>query len=226
MSRSLPHLVVFLVFFGWCSVTHAQEHRVEVLKEAPPEDEISKEVAARLDESGFKVIRGSSRTVCTIWPCKEWVGKPDFEATTERLYPLQAGELFGVLHFRRRGKDFRDQTIQRGWYTLRYALQPIDGNHEGTSPTRDFLVMVKAEQDQSAERMDMQELLKASAEAAGSSHPAMMCLQRANGSPEKAQVRHVEDTDWWVLQFTGTVAADEKTSDLPVDLVVAGHAEE
>lgn len=204
-----------------------QEHRVESIKEAAGAEELSKEVATALADTGFRVIRGESRTVCEFWPCKTWEISADFKPTTERLYPLQPGHLVGLLHFRRRGKDFRDQTIKRGWYTVRYALQPTDGNHEGTSPTRDFLLMVRAEEDKSPEPMGMKRLLKLSAEAAESSHPAMLCFQRAPKAAHKeVSIRHIEDEDWWVLQFTGTGVADDKPRALPVDLIVVGHADE
>ena len=117
------------------------------------------------------------RTVCEIWPCKHWDAQAaDFTATSEVLYPFQPGSLVGVIRFPGRGYDFRDQRMASGVYTLRYAQQPVDGNHEGTSITRDFLLMVKAEEDTSLEPMDNERLMEAAAEAAGTSHPAMLSL--------------------------------------------------
>jgi len=209
------------------AITVAQEHRVEVLDEAPPTDGVSEELRQQLAESGFKVIRGSSRTVLEFWPCQSWQVKADFEATNERLYPFEPGQLIGLLRFRRRGKDFREQTISSGVYTLRYGLQPIDGNHEGTSPTRDFLLMVNAEDDKVVEPWDAEKLLIASAEAAGSSHPAMLGLQKpsSEASPTPT-MRHDEQNDWWILQFVGKATSGGKTHELPVDLILAGHAKE
>ena len=204
-----------------------QEHRIEVITEGPEADGISEEIGAKLAAEGLKVIQGSSRTVCEIWLCKEWETQAGFEQTSERLFPFQPGQLIGALHYRRRGKDFRNQTIKSGWYTLRYALQPTDGNHEGTSPTRDFLLLVRAEDDTSPEPLPQEELLEASATAAGSAHPAMLCLQRTSADvAAKPSMRHVEDRDWWVLQFTGKGRSGEESTDLSVGLVVAGHADE
>ena len=149
----------------------------------------------------------------------------DFEATEERLYPFTPGQLIGLLHFRRRGSEFRDQSVSSGWYTLRFALQPVDGKHEGTSPTRDFLLLVDAEQDELADNWDPDDLNEASAEAAGSSHPAMLCLQRA-GEGSEPSVRHDESNDWWILHVAVQAAAGDKTQQIPLDVIVAGHAAE
>ena len=55
------------------------------------------------------------------------------------LYPILAeGELLGALRFPGEGHDYRDQTIAQGVYTLRYGLQPVNGDHLGVSPFRDY----------------------------------------------------------------------------------------
>lgn len=225
MSRSFVFCTIWAAIFASSAI--AQEHRVEVVSEAPTETGLSDEMSAMLPSEGFRVIRGSSRTVCEIWPCKEWETAADFKQTPERLYPFKPGQLIGFLHYTRRGKDFRDQSISKGWYSLRYGLQPIDGNHVGTSPTRDFVLLIHAEDDKSPNPVAMEELIKLSTKAAGTAHPAMLCLQRTDKDSEKKPTMiHDEDKDWWILHFIGQAAAGGKTNDLPVNLVVAGHADE
>ncbi len=208
------------------SLGSANEYRVDVLEEAPPESNVSDDLRQQLTLTGLKVIRGSSRTVCEIWPCRKWQASDGFRPTDEQLYPFEPGQLIGLLRFRRRGNDFREQQISRGVYTLRYGLQPIDGNHEGTSPTRDFLLLVKAEEDSTEKDWTVEALIEASAAVAESSHPAMLCLQRANTDRKAASMRHNEEKDWWILQLVGQAESKGSTRPLPVDLIVAGHAEE
>ena len=166
-----------------------------------------------------------SGSICELWLCKELAIDPEFKPTPARLYPFVPGQLIGLVHFGRRGSEFRDQTISSGWYTLRFGLQPTDGNHEGTSPTRDFLLLVEAEQDDLPENWDADALNEASAEAAGSSHPAMLCLQRASDGDALA-IRHDEANDWWTLHLVGNGVAGQKPTSIPMDLIVAGHAAE
>ena len=124
----------------------------------------------------------------------------------------------------REGSEFRDQTIGRGWYTLRYGLQPVDGNHVGTSPTRDFLLHIDARQAAPDRTWEPDELNMASAEVAGSNHPAMLCLQKPSEGTDAA-IRHDDERDWWILHVFGSEAGDQKTK-IPIDLIVAGHAAE
>ena len=217
--------VVFLAFSA--SIILAAEHRVEFLDESLPSDVLSQDIASRISKTGYTVIRGKSRTVCQIWLCSDWPVAADFKANSEVLYPFKPGQLVGVLRYKRKGIDFRDQDIARGVYTLRYGQQPVDGNHEGTSPTRDFLLLVRADADNSSELMDPKQVFELSAEAAESSHPALLSLQNAGDDAAVLPVmRHNEDQDWWIVQLNGKATAEDKTQDLRLDLVVVGHARE
>lgn len=223
-TRSVFAMVVTLVVIGTAA---ARDHRVEALKQAAPADEVSPEVAATLSETGVTIVRGTSTTLCHIWFCKQWPVKPGFEPTAEVLYPFEPGQLIGVVQFERKSSDFRDQDIDSGVYTLRYAQQPIDGNHVGTSPTRDFFLLVSAAKDKSAKPLDKDALISGSAAAAQSTHPAMLCLQRpADEKAAETSLRHNETHDWWVLNFTGKAKAGEKVADLPIDLVIVGVSAE
>ncbi len=203
------------------------DRRVEVLKEGPPADELSAEVAAQLSPTGIKVVRGTSRTVAEIWPAKEWA-VPQLEPKGQLIYPFQTGQLIAVVRFPRDAADFRNQDIKEGVYTLRYALQPVDGAHVGTSLTRDFVLLVKAEQDETAAVItDIEELNVLSMDAAESSHPAIFSLQRVQGEPKaEPAIRHDENHDWWIVTFQSKAKAGDQSKPLPVSLVVVGHAEE
>jgi hypothetical protein len=201
-----------------------QEYSAEVIDAAPEADGVSDEVAKLIGDKGIRVKKGT-RSACEIWFVQPLPIEPEFEATEDRLYPFTPGQLIGVLHFGRRGSEFRDQSISSGWYTLRFGLQPIDGNHEGTSPTRDFLLLVDAEQDELVDNWEADDLNEASAEAAGSAHPAMLCLQRASEGSEVA-IRHDESNDWWILHLAVPAMAGDQAKEIPIDLIVAGHAAE
>ena len=50
--------------------------------------------------------------------------------------------------------------------------------------------------------------------------------QRANTDRKVASMRRNEEKDWWILQLVGQAESNGSTNPLPVDLIVAGHAEE
>jgi hypothetical protein len=199
----------------------AAEHAITPLSEAAPADVVAKEIASQLSPSGVKVT-SDGKTLCEIWLCKTLATKADFKPTAETLYPLQPGQLIGVIRYRSKGADFREQEIPRGVYTLRYALQPVDGNHVGTSPTRDFLLLVAAKADQSPKPLDEKGMFKQSAESIGTKHPALLCMQRGE-SAKRPAIRNIEDPAWSIVQLATSVEGG-KTIDL--DFVVVGHAVE
>lgn len=229
MLRS-PHCQLFastLVFVSLASVgpVSAQDYKVEKIEEAAPADEVAPEIASLLQSTGLKFVKGESRTVCEIWPCKEWPLKGD-KVGGDVIYPLHPGQLIGVIRYPRKANDFRDQDIQKGVYTLRYGQQPVDGAHVGTSPTRDFLLLIPAEKDRSPAPLEYKPLVNASKEATGATHPAILSLQRLSDSTEPLAVRHNEEKEWWILRFVGKTSQGGKTADQAVELVVVGNAGE
>lgn len=211
----------------WAPAVRAEdEYSVKEHGEAAPSEGVAKEVRAALAEKGL-VVSAGSKTHCHLWLAKDWALQPDFKATAETQYGLQPGGLVGVVQFARQGEDFRQQTIRRGLYTLRYGQQPVDGNHVGTSPTRDFLVLLPAAKDESPKPLDYKDLVKLSSEAAGSKHPAIWSLQKFSGDAKRTPtLAHQSDHDWQLLQLTGRATAGGKTVELPLEVVLVGHAAE
>jgi hypothetical protein len=188
----------------------------------PPSDELSADIVKLLDDKGTAVKDGS-RTLMELWLVKEW---PLKSATPEGqlLYPFEVGQLIGAVRYTRKGADFRDQEIVKGVYTLRYAQQPVDGSHVGTSPTRDFLLLIEASKDTSPETLVYKPLTDLSKEAAQSAHPALLCMQRAEAAGQP--VRHQEEHDWRIVRLEGQGKSPEGTKPLPIEFVVVGQAAE
>lgn len=202
----------------------AAEFEAAVIEEGPPKDKLSPEIAETLRDQGIAVKRGS-RTIAEIWLRKEWPIQAGFQPTFQLLYPFKEGELIGVIRYPRDANDLRDQEIASGVYTLRYGLQPVDGNHVGTSPTRDFLLLLPAEQDKSVEPITPETLVEKSTEVSFTSHPAILGLQPTQEAEgDLPTMRYHEANDWWILQFAGQGEADGKTEDVRVDLVIVGVA--
>lgn len=211
-----------------CVAVHAEvraedEYQVHSLAEAAPSADVSPEIAAALSPTGFKVMKGENRTVCSFWPAKQWAVRPDFKPTAGMLYPLTMGEFIGVINFKRNAQDFRGQEIEKGTYTVRFALQPEDGNHVGTSDTRDFLVLLKGADDAKPVVLPREELIKKSAAAAGTPHPAMLALLSAAGTNGEApNLEHNADRELWSVGFTNPTDKGK----LPLRVVVVGKAAE
>lgn len=207
------------------SSASAQDYKVEKLDQAAPA-EVSPEIAALLNPTGLKFVKGENRTVCELWFCKEWPISKEAKVSAEVNYPLTQGQVIGVARYPRKANDFRDSDILAGTYILRYSLQPVDGAHVGTSPTRDFLALIPAAKDKSPGILEYKPLVTASKEATGATHPAILSMQRLSDSTENLEVRHNEEKEWWLLRFKGKTVRDGKAADQAVELVVVGHSSE
>jgi len=202
------------------------DYSIDPLEGAADVKGLAEEIAAELAPTGIKVLKGN-RTYCEIWPAKAWATRAGFTPSASVLYPFSVGELMGMVRYKFKAEDFRGQEIPVGTYTLRYGLQPVDGNHAGTSPTRDFLVLLPIEKDTAAASVEEQNLFKLSAEVTGGTHPAMLLLLPFEGANEELpQIAHDEVRELWSVRFAGTGSADGKTTPVPVDLVVVGRAAE
>ena len=144
-------------------------------------------------------------------------------------YPFTSGQLLGAARLPTAGAalDFRGQELAAGVYTLRYGLQPQDGNHLGSSDTSDFGLACPAATDKDpAPVSKAPDLFKLSAKAAGSAHPAIFLMVPPAAQPYKETVlKHNDDKDLWILQTNFKAKSKDKVVDLPVQMVTVGISE-
>src|SRR6266404_3731220 len=141
---------------------------------ALPSGDMPAALTAVLQPQGSRVLDSTGATVCEVWLGKAVPMQAGSNSSPEVMYGnLAVGTLVGALHFPNKGSDFRGQAIKPGYYTLRYALTPQDGNHLGVNPTRDFVLMSPAAQDTQVDKtLPFQDLVKLSKLASGTNHPA------------------------------------------------------
>ncbi len=206
-------LAVQLLTAAW---VWGQGVKIEPITTAP--SDIPKALQDVLQAQGTRVL-GDKGALCEVWFSKAvaaGAGNPD------ALYPaLGVGVLVGVLHFPTAGSDFRGQAIKPGYYTLRYALLPQDGNHMGVNPYRDFLLLSPVAADtEISKSLKLEDLYKLSRQASGTNHPAVLSLvPMAQGATFPSVVQ--DDQGHSVLQVKLGTAGGQ---DLPVALVVVGQA--
>ncbi|MFG0333354.1 MAG: hypothetical protein ACF8TS_08340, partial [Maioricimonas sp. JB049] len=137
-------LLLSLVVTVTAASARADDYKLETL-DSPPDD-LPAAIAETISETGYRV-EGPRRTHVDIWLAKAIAIRPEFSPTLSVKYPFTPGQLIGVIEVPRRSDltDFRGQKMERGLYSLRYAQQPVDGNHIGTSELADFLVAIPAD---------------------------------------------------------------------------------
>lgn len=218
--------VVFVLFSG---PAFAQgTHKAEALKASPP-DALVEAVKKEISDAGIRVLTADGKPFADVWLRKSIpsTGKPGGPMGTV-LYPtLAEGELLGVVKFAAEGHDYRDQAIPTGVYTLRYGLQPVNGDHLGVSPFRDYALLVPAATDTDPAPLAKNKLETQSAETVGSSHPAVLMLVEVP-SGTKAEPKILRDdsknTSGLVLGLPLAVPKQEARESLIVQLILVGAA--
>jgi hypothetical protein len=217
MSR-FRFALILSTAFGFVSTARAEDYKLEKAGAAPKD--LAAEVSKALGPDGYRVS-GPDGPMVDLWLAKDIAAKKDFKPTLNVKYPLQPGQLIGVLQVNQGTafSDFRKQTIAPGVYTVRYGQQPQDGNHIGTSDFSDFLLALPAKDDKSAKGVDnVKDLQTRSAAAAGTSHPAILQLLPNEEKPAEAKLVHDADREFWTLDFAGGA--------VPFKLVVVGAGAE
>jgi hypothetical protein len=86
------------------------------------------------------------------------------------------GTLVGALRVSASWNDIRGYVVKPGVYTLRYALQPANGDHLGVSPNREFLLLSPAAVDTSADPVGYKGAVDLSKQTVRRAHPSALSL--------------------------------------------------
>ena len=192
-------------------------------KVAPPK-ELAESIQSLLDDQAISVLDGKEQTVATIWLRKSIPAKAAPEQIKSGLTYREIPEttVIGAFQLPQAWLDYRKQKIPAGVYTLRLAFQPQNGDHMGTAPYNEFLLLSPAAKDAKPDTMEPKELHELSSNATGSSHPAVMLLFPNPKPGNEPKVEGKPNATWVLYVKRGVDAAGEKAG-LGFGLTVAGH---
>jgi len=199
---------------------------VQTAKVAPP-TELKKSIVSELSDDAVQVADMLGNVWATFWFRKAIPSDAAPEQVKNGLTYKEVAPttLIGVVQFHRAWSDFRKQEIAPGVYTLRLAVQPMDGDHQGTAPNNDFCLLVPANIDDGSGKLEVKALHELSAQASGSTHPAVMLLF-PNDKPEETPQLVAKPGKLLALGVKRPVAAKGMMTHLGFSFVIVGHAQE
>lgn len=211
----LRHLLSLAFVFLAAS---ALAQKVEKL---PALDDASVPAAVKnvLDPSGSRVLLADGSPLADVWLRKTVI--KNASTNSEVLYPqLALSEMVGVVRFPNGAKNFRGQPVKAGIYTMRYQIQPNDGDHLGTAPNPDFLLLCPVAEDTDPNAtMDFKQLVTMSAHVTGLRHPAVFEMMGPEGTDFP---RAYTNSDGYVIFANNLKTDDGKT--FPIAVVLKGQA--
>ena len=185
--------------------------------EAVPPDGTSERIIAALDKTGFRVLKGGE-VMGEFWLRPELpLQEPASTELGVGFGQLQEGTLIGLVHYPLDWSDYKDNRVLAGVYTLRYGVQPADGNHMGVSLYRDFLLLTPITSDTDPDQTySHDDLAKHSSLASEGQHPAALSLFPVYDEISEPKLMRNEMDQWMVVKKVGT---------LILGLVISGHGE-
>ncbi len=141
--------------------------------------DIAPPVAAVLSPEGVTVTTGT--TTLEFWWVKSLslrtgaTGPPSWADVPD-------GSLVGALRLGASWSDIRGYTLRPGVYTLRFALQPQNGDHMGISPNREFLLPAPAVDDVTRDPVGYDGAVALAKKSSRRAHPASISIDPPNST--------------------------------------------
>jgi hypothetical protein len=181
---------------------------------APPAD-LAPAFASTLQQQGVKILGVGGSVYCEVWFRTQAPSGPKSTDDAVTL-SIPQGTLLGVIRLAGPAQDRRGQSLKAGTYTLRYSQYPVNGDHQGVAPQRDFALLVRTSDDADPSATPgFDALVALSAKASGTPHPAVLSLW--NSTSDKFPNFSKQGDRDWVL--------DTKFGDLPISIILVGKAE-
>jgi hypothetical protein len=205
-----------LVLAVLASFATARASDPKLAKAGAPPEALPAAIRALVAEEGTQ-FSNEGKLVAEIWLCKALPTTGTPTSLGQSYGQIAEGTLVGVLRLPASWMDYKGQPVPPGTYTLRYAVQPADGNHTGTTIYRDFLALIPAASDTETQGpVAHTTLVDLSKKTTRTAHPAVLGLFPLFSVPPEPALTHNE-LDQWVL---ATVAGE-----VPLGLVLIGQAD-
>jgi hypothetical protein len=182
VSFLLPSLFVVSLVPVSAAITAARHSE-------PLPKEIHSALAAQLN--GKEGVRASvSGVTLDFW----WTSGVSLSADGPPAWTaVPEGALVGAVKIGSSFRDIRGRIIKPGVYTLRYGLQPDNGDHLGVSPNRHFLLISPAADDQDPGPQGHDATVELSTGSVGGSHPGVWSIDPPAATRQPVLSVHTTD---------------------------------
>jgi hypothetical protein len=218
-------ILIHGVLLGLASVSLAADKYAVKEAATPVPKEVPEAIKNQLGANSVEVLDDKTEVLFELWFRKELPVKAAAEQIKNGLTYQEIPEttLVGIVRLPKQITDYRKQKIKAGVYTLRFGMQPMDGDHMGTAPYREFLLLVPADKDKNPDLLsDAKAMQELSYEASGKSHPAIFLLVPPGKPPAMPQVVSAGN-DNWVLRLKVNANADGMKAEMGLGLTLIGH---
>jgi hypothetical protein len=148
---------------------------VTPLTDKPPA-ELAAAVASRLAPAARAAVGSATLDIWLVQKLERSGEGPGWST-------VESGTLVGAVRVAGEFKEIRGKVVRPGVYTLRYGLQPQNGDHLGISMFREFLLLSPAAIDTDPKVLGFDGVVALSKEVIGTAHPASLSLDPPEDAP-------------------------------------------
>lgn len=217
-----------LVFLFAVSVVHSQGGKYSIkTAQTPPPKGVSESIRKLLDKQSVQFLSADGKQLAEVW----FRASVPADATPEQIKngityrEIKQSEIIGVIRFDQDTADYRKQKVKAGVYTLRLGYQPADGDHQGSSMHKEFLVLVDPAKDTKTDLMDYKEMVELSMKTISTGHPAVFMLFPVP-KPGPAPKLEAKEMNHWVLNTKEEITVDGKKTgaSIGIGITLIGQA--
>jgi len=154
---------------------------LKVVDKDPPK-ELNPSIAATLQKSAVQLLDGD-KPVLEFWFAAELPLTAKPASPDKALDAVKQAALVGAVSVAKNMRDYREDPLPAGVHTMRFVLQPQDGNHLGTAEFSYFTALVPAKIDTKPDGLtDYKAVVKASSKETSTDHPVILSLRPASST--------------------------------------------
>ena len=200
----------------------ADPYSIKTVDKTPAPEDVKEPIRKLLADHSVQLLDAKGEVLAEVWFRKDVPAKATDEQIKNGLTYREIPEttVFGAIRFPKQITDYRKQKIAAGVYTLRLANQPQDGDHMGTAPYSEFLLMSPAAEDKKPEVMEPKALQEMSGKTT-KGHPGVLLLFPGTGAAAEPKLEKKEENHW-VLMVLQPVKVGDKKATLPIGLTLIG----
>jgi hypothetical protein len=218
-------ILLFLGIAVWVQLanhSHAADFSVKVDDKQPP-NQIGESIRKTLQGKAVQVFDGDKALV-EIWFRSEVPLKSKPGPLDKALDAVQQTTLLGAISLGNGQRDYKDNEIAAGVYTVRFGLQPQDGDHLGTAQYPYFAVLIPAKNDMQLDGITSPKAMTtASGKDTASGHPIVLSLRPASSNSADLPKLNEPATDHKSVRVQVSTRAGEEKAGIVFELVYKGH---
>jgi len=178
-SSILVTVCAAALLLSWTSLPASGAALTLRVAESAPPKEVNDAIANLLQKKSVQLLAGE-KPAFEFWFLSELILTQKPASLAKALEAVKPVTLLGVVSVPSTQRDYRDDEIAPGVYTMRLTIQPNDGNHLGTAEFTWFVALVPAKADTKPDAIaDYKALVKASSKQTSTDHPVVLSLRPA-----------------------------------------------